>query len=61
MAKTTAKKRFYISIPQEDDLRLEFDCLINQGRTRAATFENWLKYSLHYRFDVNRGMWYFNR
>ena len=53
-----AKHRFYISIPQEDDLRLEFDALINMGRTRTESFHSWMKHALHYRFDVNRGLWY---
>ena len=54
----TAKHRFYISVQQEDDLRLEFDTLVNLGETTATTFQSWMKYALHYRFDVSRGLWY---
>ena len=53
-----SKHRFYISIPQENDLRLEFDQLINMGRTKAETFQSWMRYARHANFDVDRGLWY---
>lgn len=54
-----AKKRVYITIAQENDLRREFDELINEGRTNAATFHTWMKYSRHYGFDNHENKWYF--
>ena len=52
-------KRIYITIAQEDDLRREFDELVNEGRTNAATFHTWMRYSRHYGFDSHENKWYF--
>ena len=50
--------RHYVTIQMEDDFRREFDQLINEGRTNASTFQNWMRYTMHYKWDKERHLWY---
>ena len=60
MANKVTVHRFYITIAKEDELRLEFDQLVNEGRTKAETFQTWMKHAQHLNFDADRGLWYAN-
>ena len=51
-------KRKEITIAEENDLRREFDYLCDHQQTKAASFENWMRYSQHLKFDECRNLWF---
>ena len=50
-------KKQYLTIAEEDNLRLEFDYLVANNQTNAKHFANWLRH-LGYRRDSVDGLWY---